>query len=274
MDRAYRHGRRLHRDPVQRPLRRDDELRIQPVRGPVDLLRGRLRWRDPVFLRREDDVSTASATISGTITGAAATHPVRVLDGFVGSADVPARTTTYTLPTLVGPQRLFAEELVDMRPVKLATVDATVTDGEQVNFDLGAGFAPVTRALTASAATAAVSLYYRDAHGISRIDHATAPFNAFRAIPRDQLGSGLNRLLIDDTTGDLVIRCFKEPIDQQVTLPTPFGLAQQPTATAAPYPNVKFTVPVQAGATYDLFFSNTNSTTNIYCDWSVELTSA
>jgi hypothetical protein len=216
------------------------------------------------------DPGAAAAHISGTVTGAAAANPVLIVDGFFGSADVPAGTTTYTLSTLAGPEKLFAEELVNARPVKLAAVDASVIDGATVSFDLAAGF-------TASTAIGGASLTYRDAHGIARLDRATAPFTTFRAIPAAQLGSGLNRLVVSNTdgTGTSVIRYFKEPVDQSITFPAAFQLVAPPTATAAPYPNVHFMVPLRADASlYDLSFSTTNPTTRVNRGFTVEMTSA
>src|SRR5262249_19389327 len=148
------------------------------------------------------------------------------------------------------------------------------TDGAKVSFDFAMGFAPVTRAVTASGTLASATLSYRDVHGITRIDRATTPFNSFRAMPADKLGDGLNRLSIADGSGTNVIRYFKDPVDQQVTVPAPIQLAQQPTATKLPYPNVHFVVPVQAGTIYDLSFGTTNMTTMSSRSWSVEMTSA
>ena len=221
-----------------------------------------------------EDPGEAMADITGTITGAAAADPVRVHDSFFQETDVPAGTTTYMLTTLAGSQTLIAEELVDKRPVKLARMDATVHDGAKVNFDLAAGFAPVTHALSVSGTISGASLSYRDVNGITRLDTATAPFDTFRAIPADKLGNGLNRLSAGDTAGSEVIRYFKDPVDQHVTFPAALQLAQQPTATATPYPNVQFTVPVRADAMYDLDFSTTNTTTGLTRMWSIEMTSA
>ncbi len=224
-----------------------------------------------------EDSGPAVANITGTVTGAAAANPVSILDQSFDTADVPAGTTTYALASTAGPQKLIADELVNARPVKLAMVDANVVDGATANFDLAAGFAPVTHAITASAGIGGASLSYRDAHGIARIDRATAPFSTFRAIPADKLGSGLNRLVVTSTATDnpTVIRYFKEPADQNIAFPVAIQLTQQPTATAAPYPNVKFMVPVRADASlYDVSFSTTNTTTNIAQTWSTEITSA
>jgi hypothetical protein len=219
------------------------------------------------------DPGPASAGIRGSVTGAPAADATSVLDAYFDEADVPAGTTAYTLSTFVGAERLIAEDLVNMRPVKLATVDGTVADGATVNFDLSTGFAPVTHALSGNGITAA-TLGYRDAHGIAIIDRATTPFNNFRAIPADKLGSGLNRLTVGDANGSSVIRYFKDPVDQQITLPAPPQLAQQPTATKAPYPAVHFMVPVQAGTIYDLSFSTTNMSTMMTRGFSIEMTPA
>ena len=220
-----------------------------------------------------DDPGPAAAGISGAVTGAATADSASVLDAYFDQADVAAGTTAYTLSTFVGAERLIAEDLVNMRPVKLATVDGTVADGATVNFDLATGFAPVTHALTGAGITSA-DLGYRDAHGIAIIDRATSPFDTFRAIPADKLGNGLNRLVVGDANGSSVIRYFKDPVDQQITLPAPIQLAQQPTATKAPYPNVHFTVPVQAGTIYDLSFTTTNNSTMITRGFSIEMTPA
>lgn len=219
------------------------------------------------------DPGPAAASISGTIAGASAADATSVLDAYFDEADEPAGTTTYTLSTVAGAQRLFAEDLVDMRPVKLAAVDTTVADGATVNFDLSAGFAPVTVAL-AGTGLASAELGYRDAHGITILDRAAAPFDAIRALPAAQLGSGLQRLVVGDGNGDSVIRYFKDPVAQHVAVPAPLQLAQQPTAAAAPYPAVHFVVPVQAGAIYDLGFSTTNTATNVTRGFSIELTPA
>jgi hypothetical protein len=220
------------------------------------------------------DPGAAFTTISGAIAGAAAGNSVRVLDDLFDYTDVPAGTTTYALATEVGPERLFAEELVDLRPVKLAPLDATVTDNATVNFDLAAGFAPVTHALSASTGIATASLSYRDVHGFSKIDRVQAPYDTFRAIPADKLDGGLNRLLVADTNGNYVVRYFKDPIDEHVTMPTQLQLAQQPTATATPYPNVRFVVPVQADTLYDLGFSTTDATNTLSQGFRAEMTSA
>jgi hypothetical protein len=219
------------------------------------------------------DPGPAAAGISGAVTGAATGDAASVLDAYFDQADVPAGMTAYTLSTFVGAERLIAEDLVNMRPVKLATVDATVADAATVNFDLSTGFAPVTHALSGNG-IAAANLGYRDAHGIAIIDRAASPFDTFRAIPADKLGSGLNRLLVGDANGSSVIRYFKDPVDQQVTLPAPPQLAQQPTATKTPYPAVHFIVPVQAGTIYDLSFSTTNNSTMNTRGFSIEMTPA
>jgi hypothetical protein len=87
-----------------------------------------------LFLADCEDPGPATAYISGTLTGAAA--PIRfIVDAFFGVTDVPAGTTTYAASTLVGSQRLIAEELVNGRPVKLATNDANVVDSATLNFD-------------------------------------------------------------------------------------------------------------------------------------------
>lgn len=224
-----------------------------------------------------DDPGAPAANISGAITGAAPANPTRIIDAFFGQTDVPAGTTTYTLGTLAGPERLIAEELVGMRPIKLATVDTNVTDGATVNFDLAAGFAPVTKAVSANAPIGAVSVTYRDAKNFSRIDRVTAPFNNYRAMPADKLGSGLNRLSVStaDGTGTNVIRYFKNPTDQTITFPAAIALTQQPTATKVPYPNVSFTVPIRADQSqYDLSATTTNMTTMLNHGWSAEMTSA
>ncbi len=220
-----------------------------------------------------DDPGPTGANISGAITGAPAADATSVLDMYFDETDLPAGMTAYTLSTFVGAERLIAEDLVDMRPVKLATVDGTVADGATVNFDLSTGFAPVTHALSGTGIMSA-SLGYRDAHGIAIIDRAATPFDTFRAIPADKLGTGLNRLSVGDGNGAYVIRYFKDPVDQQITLPAPIQLAQQPTATATPYPNVHFVVPLQAGAIYDLDFSTTNMATMIGHGFSIEMTPA
>src|SRR5262249_55506881 len=107
-----------------------------------------------------------------------------------GQTDVPAGTTTYTLSTVAGPERLIAEELVGGRPIKLATIDATVVDGATQNFDLAAGFAPVTHALTASAALGSASLSYRDARGFGfgGIRSRAGPGHLVARCPRGKAG--------------------------------------------------------------------------------------
>jgi len=226
----------------------------------------------------QDPTSTATANISGTITGAAAANPTRVNDAYFVFVDLPAGTTTYTLSTTPGPERLIAEELVGNRPVKLAVADITAVDGGTQNFDLAAGFVPVTKSLSSNGGTIGnASLSYRDVHGIERLDRVTAPFNNYRAIPADKLGSGLNRLLVGnaDGTGSSVIRYFKAPTDQTITFPPAITLSQQPTATKVPYPNVQFTVPVRSELShYDLSFSTTNQTTMIGHYWFAEMTGA
>ena len=230
---------------------------------------------DATTLYFEDcaDPGPPAASIHGAVTGAPAADPTSVLDAYFDEADVPAGMTAYTLATEAGAQRLIAEDLVNMRPVKLATVDGNVTDGATINFDLAAGFAPATQMMTGTG-IAGASLSYRDAHGISILDRTVAPDATFRAIPADKLGTGLNRLSVAGTNQTNVIRYFKTPADQQITLPTPPVLAQQPTASATPYPNVHFVVPVQADTIYDLYFSTTNMTSNITRGFSIEMTPA
>jgi len=220
-----------------------------------------------------DDPGPTAAGISGAVTGAPAADATSVLDAYFDEGDLPAGMTAYTLSTFVGAERLIAEDLVNMRPVKLAIVDGTVSDGATVNFDLSTGFTPVTHALSGTGITFA-SLGYRDAHGIAIIDRAVSPFDSFRAIPADKLGTGLNRLSVGGANGSGVIRYFKDPVDQQITLPAPIQLAQQPTTTAVPYPNIHFVVPVQAGTIYDLNVSTTNMTTMIGHGFSIEMTPA
>ncbi len=222
------------------------------------------------------DTGAAAATISGTISGAAAANPVRIVNGF-DALDLPAGTTTYSFPTSAGPTRLFAEELVGDRPVKLAMVDTTVVDGATINFDLGSGFAPVTHAVTANRTIAAASLTYRDVQTFARLDSGAAPFADYRAVPANQLGNGLDRLEVaavgTNSAAQYVIRYFKTPADETVTLPPVLQLAQPPTATAGTAPTVAATFPVQAGVTYyDVDVSTTNQTTMMTHDWYAEWT--
>jgi len=224
------------------------------------------------------DPGPAAATISGSVTGAAAANPVRVMNGF-DFVDVPAGMTTYSLPTTAGPAKLFAEELVNKRPIKLAAVDATVIDGATVNFNLAAGFAPVTHSLVSSAPLTSASLSYRDIHGIDFLDRSAAPVTDFRAVPAAQLGMGLNRLSASASAtasgSQFVIRYFKNPADQSITMPPVLQLPQQPTATATPYPTATAKLPVAAGVTlYDFDFSTTNQTTMASRDFFAEMTAA
>ena len=224
------------------------------------------------------DAGPAAATISGSITGAAAANPTRVLNGF-DSVDVPAGTTTYTLPTTAGPSKLFGEEMVDNRPVTFATADTTVADGATVNLDLATGFAPETHTLTANGPINGASLSYRDVHDIAVLDFVASPFTDFRAVPANKLGNGLNRLTvtgpISSTASQLVIRYFTNPTDQTIVLPPALQLPQQPSAVATPYPTGTAQLPVQAGVTtYGFDFSTTNQTTQVSHDWFAELTDA
>lgn len=209
------------------------------------------------------DPAPAAATIKGTVANAAPAERVRVLNGF-DQVDLPAGTTSYTLGTTSsGPSTLFAEQLdASSRPVKLATVNATVTDGATINFDLGTGVAPAGYAVTASGAIASSSLAYRDLHEIVPLDHSVSDY---RAVPSSQLGNGLDRLSVAaagmGTTSQYVIRYFTNPFNQTITFPPALQLAQQPTATAIPYPTVSAMLPVQAGATlYDFDFSTDDQT--------------
>ncbi|MEO7736335.1 MAG: hypothetical protein ABIY55_35585, partial [Kofleriaceae bacterium] len=154
--------------------------------------------------------------------------------------------------------------------------DANVVDGANVNFDLAAGFAPVTHTLTANGTIAGAQLGFRDIHGaISSIDREMAPFNAFRAIPAERLGSGLNRLSVSGPDGTSVIRYFKDPVDQNVTFPVALQLAQQPTATAVPYPMVHFMLPTRIdGSDYFFNISSRAPTTTIFHTCFVSMTSA
>ena len=162
-----------------------------------------------------------------------------------------------------------------MRPIKLAIADITAVDGGTQNFDLAAGFVPVTKAVSGNIGGG--SVYYRDVNGITRVDRMTAPLNNYRAIPADKLGNGLNRMSVGsaDGTGSNIIRYFKAPIDQAFTFLPAITLAQQPTATKIPYPNVQFTVPIRSELShYDISFSTTNQTTMVNRYWSAEMTSA
>ena len=222
------------------------------------------------------DAGPAAATISGTITGAAAANATRVMNGF-DFVDVPAGTTAYSLPTVAGPSKLFGEELVGDRPVTYATVDTTVTDGATVNFDLASGFAPVTHTLSANGAITGASLSYRDLHNIAVLDRVVSPVTDFRAVPANQLGNGLNRLTVtgpaSNTSSLDVIRYFTTPSDQTITLPAPLQLPQLPSAVATPYPTATAQLPVQAGTTtYGFDFSTTNQTTMATHDWFAEMT--
>src|SRR5205823_7355470 len=136
-------------------------------------------------------------------------------------------TSTYNFSTYAGTERLIAEDLANMRPVKLATADVTVADGANVNFDFGTGFAPVTHALSGAGITTA-SASYRDAHGITYLDRSTMPTD-FRAVPADKLGSRLNRLYVADATGKYVIRHFKDPVDPQCSMSAALQLSQHAT---------------------------------------------
>jgi hypothetical protein len=222
--------------------------------------------------------SAATATVNGTVTGAAAANALRVMNGF-DFVDVAAGTTTYSLPTSAGPSRMFAEELVNKRPIKIVGVDTTVTDGGTVDFNLANGFAPVTKALAANTTLAGASLSYRDIHTIAILDRSATPATDYRGIPANQLGNGLNRLSVSapstDTTSQFVIRYFKSPIDQAITIPPVLTLAQAPTATATPYPTAAAKVAVQPGiTTYDIDFSTTNQTSMFTHDWFTEMTAA
>lgn len=224
------------------------------------------------------DTGAAAATISGSITGAAVANPTRVVNGF-DFVDVPAGTATYSLPTVAGPSKVFAEEMetVGERPVKLATVDTTVADGATVNFDLATGFAPETHTLSANGPINGASLSYRDAHEIAVLDFVASPFGDYRAVPASQLGNGLNRLTvtgpISSTASQDVIRYFKTPTDQTITLPPALQLPQQPSAVATPYPTATAELSAQAGTTlYGFDFSTTNQTTMASHDWFAEMT--
>jgi hypothetical protein len=219
-----------------------------------------------------------AATVTGTVTGAAAANAVRVMNGF-DIIDVAAGTTTYSLPTSAGPTRMFAEELVNSRPIKIVGVDTTVTNGGTVNFNLASGFAPQTHALTANATLAGASLAYRDIHGIAILDRSTSPVTDYRGIPAAQLGNGLNRLSVtgpaSNTTFSSAIRYFTAPVDQSMTLLPTLTLSQAPTATKTPYPTGTAHVAVQSGLTsYDIDFSTTNQTTMNSHDFFAEMSAA
>ncbi len=222
----------------------------------------------------------APATITGSVVGASPADSVRVLSSDFGTADVTAGTTAYSLDTSVGPEKILVEELANKRPVKLALADVNVVPSETVNFDLATGFAPSTQAVTATSAIGSISTSFRDATGLMVFDHAAAPFDSFRAIPAEHLGSGLNRLVVtpSGTSSDRsisVIRYFKNPAPQSIAFPSPVTLAQPPTALTTPYPSVSFQLPVRADATLsDLAFSVGTPGTADYRDWSIELTSA
>lgn len=222
------------------------------------------------------DAGPAAATISGNITGAAAANSTRVINGF-DFIDAPAGTTTYSLPTTAGPSKLFGEELVNDRPVKLTTVDTTVADGATVNFDLATGFAPETHTLSANGPINGASLSYRNVNSIAVLDFVASPFSDYRGVPASQLGNGLNRLTItgpiSSTASQDVIRYFTTPTDQTITLPAPLQLPQQPSAVATPYPTATAELAVQAGTTlYGFDFSTTNQTTMASHDWFAEMT--
>jgi len=224
------------------------------------------------------DPGLAPATVTGTVTGAAAANALRVMNSF-DFVDVAAGTTTYSLPTSAGPSRMFAEELVNKRPIKIVDVDTTVTDGATVNFNLANGFAPVTHALAANTTLSGASLSYRDIHGIAFLDRSAAPVTDYRGIPANQLGNGLNRLSVTAgataTSLQFVIRYFTSPVDQAITMPPALTLPQLPTATATPYPTASARVAVQPGiTTYTLDFSTTNQTSMFTHDWSSEITAA
>jgi hypothetical protein len=224
------------------------------------------------------DPGPSAATISGTVSGAASTNIVRISNGF-DTVDLPAGMTTYTLPTTAGPSRLFAEELVNDRPIKIALIDTTVTDSGHVNFDLATGFAPVTHTLSANGMLLSESLSYRDVHNISRLDEALTTVGDYRALPATQLGSGLERLVVGgsgaNNASQTVIRYFSNPVDETIALPPLVQLAGQPTATATPYPTATAKLSVAAGTTmHDFDFSTSNSTTNTTHDWYAQMTAA
>jgi hypothetical protein len=134
----------------------------------------------------------------------------------------------------------------------------------------------VTHAVTANGKIESATLAYRDAHTIARLDRSASPFTDYRGIPANQLGSGLNRFVVlgtvTATSLQEVIRYFKTPVDQAITLP-PALPAITPTATSTPYPSGAATFAVQAGVSlYDLEFSTTNQTTSH--DWFAEITAA
>jgi hypothetical protein len=153
-------------------------------------------------------------------------------------------------------------------------VNATVTDGATINFDLGTGVAPSGYAVTASGAIAFTELAYRDLHELVPLDESVSDY---RAVPSNQLGSGLNRLSVKasgaGTTSQYVVRYFTTPFNQTVTFPPVLQLAQQPTATAIPYPTVSAMLPVQAGATlYEFSFATADATSSRF--WSATMTGA
>ena len=222
--------------------------------------------------------SAAVANLAGTITGAGSGDTTRLVDSYSDIIDVDPGSASYAFQTLPGPVTLFAEDLVGDRPVKVVRRDVVAVDGGSADFDFGSGFEPVTHALSAAGGLGAVELSYRDARGIAQLDFADAPVSDFRALPADQLGSGLNRLIVsntDPTNPISIIRYFTEPADQTFTFPAALQLPAQPTATASPYPNVAFAMPIASStALYDMQFSTTDPTSNAVASWYVEMTSA
>jgi hypothetical protein len=223
------------------------------------------------------DLGPPAATIRGTVTGAASANAVRVINGsdFV---DLAAGTTAYTLPTSAGPSRVFAEELVNNRPIKIVSIDTTVTDGGTVDLNLASGYMPLTHTVSANSSLLSASLSYRHVNSIARIDRGASPFTDYRGIPADQLGTGLNRLLVSSagaTANGTVIRYFTTPADEAITFPAALQVTHPPTATATPYPTAATKLPVDAGVTlYDFNFSTTNPTTTASHEWFAELTAA
>jgi hypothetical protein len=214
-----------------------------------------LQWFHPGCVPPEPGLGT----ITGTITGAGADE-VRISYNFFGQQDLPPMTTNYRMSDIpAGQTKLIAQQIVMNRPVKFVVVDATIAANATttVNFDFTTGFAPITRTIAMDPNITSLSVTYRDAVNLIRIDRPPSPVSTYRTFPGNQLGPGLTRLTASESQGldstQFTVKYLKDPTDLTIPFAAPITLPVRPTATKLPYPSVELTLPKRADATvYDV----------------------
>ena len=215
--------------------------------------------------------------ISGTVSGTQMGDSLWISDGFKETAGA---ITNWSIEAFAGPGTLIGMKMVNNRPTAMLLQRVTFAAGATFNLDFANQFFPAESDLTLdpTGTTTFMSTYYVDeTGGEHRIDFTDKPVTKYRVVPADRVGGGM--LLLSQNTGSNgaireVLRAFKAPTAQVLTLPAAFLLPTPPRiATRTPYVIAEATLPRRAAASYYAvnYFTQDN---NVFRSWDTTYSAA